>query len=261
MRPWVLGETNYAATKECPFAVAVLPMGATEPHNLHLPYATDTLQVDTLGERACRLAWGEGARVVLLPAIPYGTETNLQRFPLAMNLNPSTLLAVVGDLCQSLEASGIDKLVLLNGHGGNDFKPLIRELQPRTRVRLFLCDWFRGLSADLAKKAFRDPGDHAGAMETALVLAIRPDLVARDSATGELAADDGAARSTRFEAINRGWISISRPWHLLTTNTGCGNPHEATVETGESLLETMSERLAGFLVELAKAEVTEQFPY
>lgn len=261
MRPWVLAETNYAETKTAPYRVAVLPLGATEPHNLHLPYATDTLQVEAIGERACRLAWEQGARVVVLPAIPYGTETNLQRFPLALNVNPSTLLAVIGDLCESLEASGVEKLLLLNGHGGNDFKPLLRELQPRTRVRLFLCDWFRGLTADVAKTEFREPGDHAGAMETALILAIRPALVALDPETGRLAADDGAARPTRFDAINRGWVSISRPWHLLTTNTGCGNPHEATADQGERLLTTMSERLAGFLVELAAAEVTDEFPY
>src|SRR4051812_12947747 len=56
-----------------PFEVAVLPFGATEPHNLHLPYATDTLQVEVIAERACARAHERGARVVLLPAVPYGT--------------------------------------------------------------------------------------------------------------------------------------------------------------------------------------------
>ena len=54
MRPWKLAETNYAAVKcEC-FEVAVLPLGATEPHNLHLPYGTDTIEGDVVGEEICR---------------------------------------------------------------------------------------------------------------------------------------------------------------------------------------------------------------
>src|ERR1043166_4204925 len=98
MRPYILWEANYAYTKANPYSVAVLPMGATEPHNLHLPYGTDTFEVETIAHRACEAAFKMGARVVVLPAIPYGTETNMMRFPLAMNLNPSTLMQVIADL-------------------------------------------------------------------------------------------------------------------------------------------------------------------
>ena len=76
MRPWILAETNYHHVKDCEYEVAVLPMGATEPHNLHLPYGTDTLQADAIGSRVCKAAWNAGAKVVMLPPIPYGTETN-----------------------------------------------------------------------------------------------------------------------------------------------------------------------------------------
>src|SRR5260370_17002989 len=92
MRPWLLAELNYGHVKSNALAeVAVLPMGATEPHNLHLPYGTDTFQVELIASRACAQACDRGARVVMLPPLPYGTETNQMRFPLAMNLNPSTL--------------------------------------------------------------------------------------------------------------------------------------------------------------------------
>lgn len=261
MREWILAETNYALVKGHPYEVAVLPLGATEPHNLHLPYGTDTIEAETVAGRACEQAFDRGARVVMLPAIPYGTETNLQAFPLAMNVNPSTLLAVIRDLVKSLERSGLRKLVLLNSHGGNDFKPMLRELHLETSVHLFLCDWFRALSADVQKQLFFEPGDHAGAMETAFILACRPELVARDGATGRLAADDGAVRETRLAAVNRGWVTITRPWHRLTTNTGSGNPHEATAEKGKQLIDTAALRLADFLVELAQANVDEGFPY
>lgn len=261
MRDWILSETNYGVVKERPFDVAVLPYGATEPHNFHLPYGTDTLEVETLAERACGEAFRRGARVVKLPAIPYGTETNMQSFPLAMNLNPSTVLAVVRDLVQSLERSGVRKLVILNGHGGNDFKPLLRELHLQTKVHLFLCDWFRAISADVQKQLFSDPGDHAGAAETAFALHAFPGLVNRNPQNGELAADAGQMAETRFDAINRGWVTITRPWHLLTTNSGAGNPHGVTAEQGKQLVDAIVARLADFLVDLAGKPVDERFPY
>ncbi len=142
IRPWLLSELNYGVVKSTPaIEVAVLPLGATEPHNLHLPYGTDTFQVEVVGDRACALRTSSGARVVLLPAMPYGTETNQMRFPLAMNLNPSTVARVMTDLVESLATHGVKKCVLLNGHGGNDLKWVLRELHtedPRSSVSLQL---------------------------------------------------------------------------------------------------------------------------
>lgn len=259
MRPWKLAETNYAYVKEHPFDVAVLPLGATEPHNLHLPYGTDTYEGDAVGEHICAAAHERGARVVLLPTLPYGPETNQMAFPLAMNLNPSTVAAVVTDLVTALAQHGIRKVVLLNSHGGNDLKPLLRELYGRTPAHLFLCNWYRVL-ADIEREIFSVADDHAGEMETSLILAYHPHLVARH-ADGSLAADAGSVRATRFEAVNRGWVSITRPWHLLTTNSGAGNPHAASAEKGRRAMQHLVERLATFLVELAASPLDEQFPF
>ncbi|MDM4017400.1 creatininase family protein [Roseiconus lacunae] len=260
MRPWILSETNYGFVKDCRYQVAVLPTGATEPHNLHLPYGTDTFQADAIATRACEAAWNRGARVVMLPPIPYGTETNQSHFPLSMNLHPSTLMTIFRDLLGSLTNSGINKLLILNSHGGNEFKPMLRELMNQTPCKLFLCDWFRGISADLQQEIFEDAGDHAGEMETALGLAFFREFVATDE-NGKLTADDGAVNPTRFDAVNQGWVSISRPWHLLTSNTGSGNPHAATAEKGRQLMEGVVGRLSEFLVELAGSEVDESFPF
>ncbi len=260
MRPWILSETNYGYFRDHACEVAVLPMGATEPHNLHLPYGTDTLESQEIAGRACEAAYSRGARVVMLPAIPYGTDTNQLGFPLAINVNPSTLSLLIRDIVDSLAAHRIHKLLVLNSHGGNDFKPLLRELHGKTPVRLFLCDWFR-MSADVQQTIFDVPDDHAGEMETSLALAFFPDLVARDPQTGRLDADEGRVRPTRFDAVNQGWISITRPWHLLTTNSGSGNPHAATPEKGRALMEVLVERIAGFLVELSAAQLDESFPF
>lgn len=260
MRPWILAETNYHHVKDCEYQVAVLPVGATEPHNLHMPYGTDTLQSEAIGSRVCEAAWNAGAKVVMLPPIPYGTETNQANCRLSMNVNPTTMGLLIRDLIDSLAGHSIYKLVILNSHGGNEFKPLLRELMGQTPVKLFLCDWFRGLTSDVQKDIFEDAGDHAGEMETALGLAYFNDLM-RKNDDGSIAADDGAVNPTRFDAVNNGWVSISRQWDLLTTNTGSGNPHPGTAGKGEALMKTIVERLGSFLVELAQSPIDERFPF
>ncbi len=254
MRPWILSESNYGQVRDRPVGVAVLPLGATEPHNLHLPYGTDTYQVEAVGQRACERAHARGASVALLPSLPYGTETNQMRFPMAMNLDPSTLARVIADLVDSLARHGVMKCVLLNGHGGNDLKWMLRELHLKTPVQLFACHWFR-MASDRYGDLFDEPGDHAGELETSMILAHRPDLVV------EGAADAGATRPTRFEAVNRGWVEITRPWHLLTTNSGAGDPASATAAKGEELTEVVVDRLASFLVDLAASPIDDRFPF
>ena len=259
MRPWILAETNYAHTKDHPYEVAVLPFGATEPHNLHLPYGTDVFEGTIIGEHICEAAHHRGAKIVLLPTIPYGTETNMHALPLAMNVNPSTLNQITTDLIESLVSSGIRKILLLNSHGGNELKPLLRELCGKTSAHVFLCNWYRSFP-DQYDQIFDQPEDHAGEMETSFALAYFPELVARNE-DGTLTADDGQTNPTRFDAVNQGWISITRPWHLLTTNSGSGNPHAATAEKGRRMMEVLVDRLATFLVELSNADVDEQFPF
>src|SRR6476619_1457916 len=119
MHPWVLAEQTHAASRAEKWEVALLPFGATEPHNLHMPYGTDNFQVQAMGERACERAYRAGAKVMLLPTIPFGVNTNHCKVPggLAMSVKPTTLLAVITDIVHSLEWHGVPKLVLLNGHG------------------------------------------------------------------------------------------------------------------------------------------------
>jgi creatinine amidohydrolase len=255
-REWVLAEQNHAFLRERTWEVAVLPFGATEPHNLHMPYGTDNYQVEEIGNRACEAAYKAGAPVLLLPTIPYGVNTNHLQIPggLACSVTPTTLLHILSDLVESLERQGVRKLVLLNGHGGNELKPLTRQLHHRTGVFLCVCDWFR-MARDVYPEIFAEPGEHADEVETSLGLAYFPSLVHPELA------DDGATRPTRFEALNRGWVSITRPWHLVSQNTGLGNPAAASADKGRQLMLVVVERLSAFLVELAAAKMDEQFPY
>lgn len=259
MRPWILSEVNYGYLKDHPYEVAVLPLGATEPHNLHLPYGTDMYEGTLIGEKICEGAHKLGGKVVLLPTIPYGTETNMRKFPLAINVDPSTLYQVVTDIVESLVTSGIRKVVLLNSHGGNDMKPLLRQLYGKTSAHVFLCNWYLVFS-DKYAEIFEHPEDHAGELETSFLLMSHPHLVARN-ADESLAGDEGRTAKTQFEAINRGWVGLTRPWHLLTTNSGSGYPHRASPEKAEKAVNVLVERLSPFLAELSAAKLDDKFPY
>src|SRR5437763_1528506 len=213
MREWNLAEQTHEFIRAQKWEVAVLPFGATEPHNLHMPYGTDTFQLEALANRACERAYRAGAKVLLLPAIPYGVNTNHLKIPdaVACSITPTTLLHLLTDLVDSLERQGIHKLVLLNGHGGNELKPLMRQLHHRTNAFLCLCDWFR-MAKDAYPEIFDQPGEHADEVETSLGLAFFPRLLHMEQA------DPGREIPTKLDAINRGWVNITRPWHLATTN-------------------------------------------
>lgn len=111
------------------------------------------------------------------------------------------------------------------------------------------------MAADVYPHIFQEPGEHADEVETSLGLAYFPELVRPELA------DDGAARPTRFEALNRGWVSLTRPWHLVSKNTGLGNPRAASAQKGRQLMDVLVERLGRFLSELAAAPMDKDFPY
>ena len=100
MREWVLAEQNHAFIRSQKWEVAVLPFGATEPHNLHMPYGTDNFEVDAVSQRACERAYKAGARVLLLPTIPYGVNTNHLQVQGAVvcSVTPTTLLHLIADV-------------------------------------------------------------------------------------------------------------------------------------------------------------------
>src|SRR5204863_4493506 len=148
--------------------VVVLPFAATEPHGGHLPYGTDIIETAAIADRACELAREKGAHIVALPTIPFGVQTSQQSYPLAMNLNPSTLNQVLSDLTESLDNSGIQKAVILNGHGGNDFYTHLKELFGKRKVFLVQVNWY-SMCRELAQELFTAGGYHANDLESSMV--------------------------------------------------------------------------------------------
>jgi len=251
-RPWIIAETNWKQVKNTRYEVAVLPMGATEAHNWHLPYGTDSYQNDALCAEAGRVAWEQGAKVGVLPNIPFGVQTGQLDIPFCINMNPSTQMLVLNDVIASLAGVGIPKLVIFNGHGGNDFKQMLRELQARwPQVFLSTVFWPQIHSG---KGIIDDLGDHADERETSLMLHFHPKLVLPKDDWG-----DGVTHSWKLQAMKEKWAWAQRSWTRATEDTGSGDPKLATAEKGKVYAEVLSSRLASYLVELAQADASDLY--
>lgn len=250
-RPYILAESTWKTVRETEYEVAVLPWGATEAHNYHLPYGTDNVETEHFAAEAARVAWDAGARVIVLPVVPFGVQTGQLDIPFCLNLNPSTQAAVLGDLARSLEGQGIRKLVILNGHGGNDFRAMIRELQPQVKIFLCLTSWYQLVDWG---DYFEDLGDHGGEMETSIMQHIAPEIVRPLSEAGT-----GAERRFRIAAFREGWAWAPRRWTQVSEDTGVGNPAAASREKGERYSAAVVERLSRFFVDLAAADLDDLY--
>jgi len=246
MRPFILSETTWKTVDATHYELAILPWGATEAHNYHLPYATDTICSERVAAAAAQRAWTAGARVLVMPAVPFGVQTTQLDIKGCVNMNPSTQLALLGDIAVSLERQGIHKLCILNGHGANDFRQIIRELQPKTRVFLTMVNWYKIVDP---KDHFEDLGDHAGELETSVMMHLAPEALLPLNEAG-----DGHERRFRIGALREGWAWAPRDWKQITADTGVGNPKASSAEKGKNYLETVVEKLSQFLIELAKVD-------
>lgn len=244
MRPYILAETNWKHLKDAQVDVVVLPWAACEAHNYHLPYSTDIVEAEAIAAESARQAFEKGAKIMVLPAIPFGVNTGQHDVKLDVNLNPSTQLAILRDVVTMLDRQGIHKLILLNAHGGNDFKQIIRELGLQfPEVFICQCNFYQTLDQ---REYFENKDDHAGEMETSLMLYLRPDLVLPLAEAGL-----GKAKKFRFKAMQEGWAWAERKWTRVTSDTGVGDPRKATKEKGERYFKAVTEKIGAFFYEVA----------
>jgi creatinine amidohydrolase len=161
-------------------------------------------------------------------------------------------MVVLKDVAHSLSSQGIRKLLLMNGHGGNDFKQIIREVQ-LSEPDLFICtmNWFRAVDWH---QYFDEPGDHAGEMETSAMMHIAPQWVLPLTEAGE-----GKSRRFRLKGLREGWVWGQRAWSQATYDTGVGDPSQAKAEKGDKYLLATARQIAGFLLELAKADIQDLY--
>ena len=251
-RPYIIAETNWKDVQETDYEVAVLPWGATEAHNYHMPYATDNYQVEHVCAAAAKIAWEAGAKVGVLPAIPFGVQTGQLDIEFCINMGPGTQAAVLRDVGESLAIQGIPKLVVVNGHGGNCFKQMMRELQAdNPEVFFSMVHWW--CAAD-AKAFFDEPGDHAGELETSCMQFIKPEIVQPLSEAG-----DGSTNPSKLKAIRDGIAWAQRDWLRATNDTGDGDPKASSPEKGEAFLNACSQRIAEYFIELAEANTEDLY--
>lgn len=253
MKPYILEQTNWKQIKNQEYEVAILPWGATEPHNYHLPYGTDSLETAKIASQAAEKAWLRGAKVMVLPTIPLGVQNVGQiELPFCLHTRPSTQKRILEDVLKALYQQGIRKFVLMNGHGGNDFRAMIREIQPQyPELFIGLVEWFGMLDPS---DYFDEEGEHAGEMETSIMMHYFPELVLPLEEAG-----DGKAKSFRLEGLRNGTAWTPRRWDRISEDTGVGDPKRAAPKKGGGYLDDVTTKIADFLVELAECKLEDLY--
>ncbi|MDR3134418.1 MAG: creatininase family protein [Prevotellaceae bacterium] len=247
--PLDLMVATYGQVKNRPYAFAVLPWGATEPHNYHLPYLTDTLLAHAVAVDAVGKAWEQyGVRGMVLPPIPLGAQNPGQREqPFCLHARYETQKAVLNDIVAALQGQGVTTLVIMNGHGGNSFKPMIRDLTiDYPQMLIALCDWF---AVEPQQGYFENKDDHAGEMETSVMMHYYPELVALETA------GSGESRPFHIESLNKKVAWVPRDWAKTTADTGVGDPSQASAAKGKRFAEVVTAKIAVLFDELVNRPV------
>ena len=243
-----LSVSTYGVARQFKYDVAILPWGATEPHNLHLPYMTDCILSQAVAlDAAERALKNYGVRCMVLPPVAMGSQNPGQRdLPFCIHYRYETQFSILKDIVASLQHQGIRRLLIVNGHGGNSFKQMIRDLSLVTHpssIMIASAEWFKMASA---KDFFEQPGDHADEIETSVMMHYHPELVRLEEA------GDGKARSFAIEALREGKVWMPRHWTLVTDDTGIGNPALSTAEKGRRFADACSDGFARFLRDFSK---------
>ena len=239
-----LTTVSYGKVKEEKYDLAILPWGATEPHNYHLPYLTDTIIAHriSLDALTCAMQKSDIRGMVLAP-IAMGSQNPGQRDNLfCIHARYETQKAILSDFVASLHRQGIFKLVIVNGHGGNAFRNMIRDLSvDYPDFMIAIVDWYLVIpQADY----FEEPDDHAGEMETSVMMYYHPELVSLSEA------GDGIAKPFAIPSLNEKIAWVPRHWTKTTSDTGIGNPKKSTAEKGERYAKAVAAKIGQLFVEL-----------
>lgn len=241
-----LSEVNYFSVpkpnNECNNFVAVIPWGAIEPHNYHLPYMTDCILAREIALKSvAKLDQATKDRVVVFPYIFAGSQNPGQtNYPFCIHFNTETQKAILKDIVTGLNRQGVKKIVILNGHMGNCFKPIIRDLEQEFNVTIVVIDWLNIPSLPQSDY-FENKEDHAGEVETSAMLYFHPELVDMSKAGSGDCKDfsiDGLKNKT-------GWTP--RDWSQISSDTGVGDPRKATSEKGLAYIDKVTDEISNLL--------------
>ncbi|MBO7315848.1 MAG: creatininase family protein [Paludibacteraceae bacterium] len=243
-----LSVTPYGKVRNEVYEMAILPWGATEPHNLHLPYLTDCILSQQVAlDAASKLYASTSKRVMVLPPVAMGAQNPGQRdLKFCIHYRYETQRSILADLVASLHHQGLRKLLIINGHGGNSFKSMIRDLAVDYPDFLIAStEWYTIVPPN---GFFEEKDDHAGELETSVMMHYCPELVKLSDA------GSGSARPFALSSLNEKTAWVPRNWVKVTSDTGIGNPRKATAEKGKAYAEALVERIVKLLQELIEAD-------
>jgi len=244
-----LSVSNYGTVRGRHYDIALLPWGATEPHNLHLPYLTDCILSHDVAVDAARIADDRyGVKAMVMPPVFAGSQNPGQRdLQFCVHYRQETQKAILSDIVASLYNQGMRRMVIVNGHGGNTLKGMIRDLAvDYPDFLIALTDWF---TVCPAKEYFDNPGDHADELETSVMMHYHPELVDLSTA--------GEGKSTGFvaESLKMKTAWVPRNWTRVTSDTGIGNPSASTPEKGARYAAAVASRYADLLRDLVHGPI------
>lgn len=244
-----LSVENYGNVKENRYTYAALPWGATEPHNYHLPYLTDCYIAYAIAKDAAEKAFSLYAiKGMVLPFITLGSQNPGQRdLPFCIHARYETQKNILTDIAASLNNQGVKTLIILNGHGGNHFKNMIRDLtMDFPQMLIANCDVF---NVEPQTEYFENRDEHAGEMETSMIMHYYPELVDLDIA------GKGILKPFSAKSLNEktGWIP--RDWSKISDDTGIGNPEKSSADKGKRYAEAVSDKIAGFFKDLVNRNI------
>jgi creatinine amidohydrolase len=240
-------------------AIAVLPLAATEQHGPHLPLSVDADIAHGIVQAAIAHLPAD-LPALFLPVQHVGYSPEHTAYPGTLTLKAETVIRLWTEIAESVAASGVKKLVLFNTHGGNTglLDVVARDLRARLSMLVYtVANWDRLALAHQAGRAALSRftpdeqrfGVHAGQIETAMMLALKPDLVRM--ADAQNFDSTSAVRAQRFDILGRG-RGAQLAWMAQDLNPfgAAGNARAATPEDGRALIEAAGQALAGLLTEI-----------
>lgn len=242
----MLIDTRTTYPVECGSHSNCIPMiawGSIEPHGEQLPYLTDTILA---GNIAIDSAEKSESRCLLLPSVSMGSQNPGQwDKTMCIHFSQETQKSFLSDIVSSLEIQGFDKLVIVNGHNGNSFKGIVRDIEfSHPRFKIYICNYLDAVEKMKPSDTipFPDTDDHAGFTETSLMMHYAPMLMDFSRSAS------GVPDKTNY-ALSTMWTP--REWDKYSMNTRIGDASMASASYGEEIADFVTTEIARDLESIA----------